>query len=115
MLATNVIGDRLREARSPVARAVGKTALSCVSYYVVPSSCSRAGACVPRKIRQLKSDLKKARFVERPDRGKGSHAFWIHPKHTGVSVTVAGHDGDDAQGYQETQVREAIARAQLAD
>jgi predicted RNA binding protein YcfA (HicA-like mRNA interferase family) len=70
---------------------------------------------VPRKIRQLKSDLKKAGFVERPDRGKGSHSFWVHPEHTGVSVTVAGRDGDDAKGYQEKQVREAIARAQSAD
>jgi predicted RNA binding protein YcfA (HicA-like mRNA interferase family) len=73
------------------------------------------GAKVPRKIRQLKSDLKKAGFVERPHRGKGSHSFWVHPEHTGVSVTVAGHDGDDAQGYQEKQVREAIARAQSTD
>lgn len=70
---------------------------------------------MPRKIRQLKSDLKKAGFVERPDRGKGSHAFWVHPEQTGVSVTVAGHDGDDAKGYQEKQVREAIARTQSAN
>jgi predicted RNA binding protein YcfA (HicA-like mRNA interferase family) len=69
---------------------------------------------VPRKIRQLKSDLKRAGFVERPNRGKGSHSFWVHPKQTGVSVTVAGHDGDDAHGYQEKQVREAIARTQSA-
>jgi predicted RNA binding protein YcfA (HicA-like mRNA interferase family) len=56
---------------------------------------------VPREIRELKSDLKKAGFVERPNRGKGSHSFWVHLKHTGVSVTVAGHDGDDAKGYQD--------------
>jgi predicted RNA binding protein YcfA (HicA-like mRNA interferase family) len=70
---------------------------------------------VPRKIRQLKSDLRKAGFVEHPDRGKGSHSFWAHSKHTGVSVTVAGHDGDDAKRYQEKQVRAAIALAQSAD
>ena len=66
-------------------------------------------------IRQLKSDLKKAGFIERPGRGKGSHTFWIHSKHTAVSVTVAGRDGDDAQGYQEKQVRDAIALAQSTD
>jgi predicted RNA binding protein YcfA (HicA-like mRNA interferase family) len=57
------------------------------------------GLRAPRKIRQLKSGLKIAGFVERPDRGKGSHSFWVHSQHTGVSVTVAGHDGDDARGY----------------
>jgi predicted RNA binding protein YcfA (HicA-like mRNA interferase family) len=70
---------------------------------------------VPRKIRQLKSELKKAGFVERLGRGKGSHTFWVHAKHTSVSVTVAGGDGDDAQGYQEKHVREAIALALSAD
>jgi hypothetical protein len=54
----------------------------------------------------------RAGFVERPNRGKGSHTFWVHSKHTGVSVTVAGRDGDDAKGYQEKQAREAIALAQ---
>jgi predicted RNA binding protein YcfA (HicA-like mRNA interferase family) len=83
-----------------------------VSYnWVHPSS----GLKVPRKIRQRKSDLKKAGFVERPGRGKGSHTFWVHSEHTGVSVTIAGRDGDDAQGYQEKQVREAVVLAQLAD
>jgi predicted RNA binding protein YcfA (HicA-like mRNA interferase family) len=70
---------------------------------------------MPRKIRQLKSDLTKAGFVEQPDRGKGSHSYWVHPTRKGVSVTVAGHDGDDAKGYQEKQVREAIARTRSAD
>jgi predicted RNA binding protein YcfA (HicA-like mRNA interferase family) len=83
-----------------------------MSYYWL---CPRSGLRLPRKIRQLKSDLKRAGFVERPNRGKGSHTFWVHPKHTSVSVTVAGRDGDDAKGYQEKQVREAIALAQSAD
>jgi predicted RNA binding protein YcfA (HicA-like mRNA interferase family) len=64
---------------------------------------------VPRKIRQLKADLKRAGFIERRDRGKGSHTTWVHSERTKVSVTLAGHDGDDAQAYQEKQVREAIA------
>ena len=79
------------------------------------SVCARLGSRLPRKIRQLKSDLKNAGFVERPDRGKVSHSFWVDPDHTGISVTIAGHDGDDAKGYQEKQVQEAIARAQAAD
>jgi predicted RNA binding protein YcfA (HicA-like mRNA interferase family) len=73
------------------------------------------GKGVPRKIRELKSDLKKAGFVERPRRGKGSHSFWVHSEQTDVSVTVGGHDGDDAKGYQEKQVREAIVRTQSAN
>ncbi|MGH8010232.1 MAG: type II toxin-antitoxin system HicA family toxin [Candidatus Binatia bacterium] len=66
---------------------------------------------MPRKIRHLKADLRKAGLVEQPHRGKGSHSFWVHSEHTGVSITVAGHNGDAAKGYQEKQVREAIARA----
>ncbi|MBA3415976.1 MAG: type II toxin-antitoxin system HicA family toxin, partial [Chloroflexia bacterium] len=34
---------------------------------------------MPRKIRQLESDLRRAGFVERTDRGKGSHRVWTHP------------------------------------
>jgi predicted RNA binding protein YcfA (HicA-like mRNA interferase family) len=56
---------------------------------------------MPRKIRQLKSDLRKAGFVERTERGKGSHAVWEHPMHPSVFVTLSGKDGADAQAYQE--------------
>ena len=65
---------------------------------------------MPRKIRQLKSDLRKAGFLLVPGRGKGSHTVWVHTE-TGTSVTVLGSDGDDAQYYQERDVREAIAEA----
>ena len=64
---------------------------------------------MPRKVHQLKVDLKKAAFVEQKNRGKGSHMVREHP--SGEAVTVAGHDGDDAQHYQERDVREAIQRA----
>ena len=60
---------------------------------------------MPRKIRQLKADLRKAGFVERP--GKGSHTNWAHPL-VPNSVTLSGHDGDDAKTYQEKSVREAL-------
>ena len=62
---------------------------------------------MPRKVRQLKADLKKAGFVELPERGKGSHTVWEHPLMP-KPVVISGHDGDDAQPYQERDVREAI-------
>lgn len=65
---------------------------------------------MPRKIRQLKSDLRKAGFLLIPKRGKGSHTLWVHPK-TNTSVTVSGGDGADAQYYQESDVREAISES----
>ncbi|MCD6028189.1 MAG: hypothetical protein K0S78_363 [Thermomicrobiales bacterium] len=68
---------------------------------------------MPRKIRQLRSDLRKAGFVLVPKRGKGSHTVWADPI-TKTSVTVSGADGDDAQYYQEQDVREAIAEAARA-
>jgi predicted RNA binding protein YcfA (HicA-like mRNA interferase family) len=46
-----------------------------------------------------------------PKRGKGTHMYWEHPKLPGYSVTVSGHDGDDAQAYQEKAVREAREQA----
>jgi predicted RNA binding protein YcfA (HicA-like mRNA interferase family) len=63
---------------------------------------------MPRKIRQLRADLRREGFTLDPDRGKGSHTVWTHPDFPGI-VTLAGHDGDDAQHYQEKEVRNAIA------
>jgi hypothetical protein len=65
---------------------------------------------MPKKIRQLKQMLKKARFSVRP--GKGSHTVWSHPKLKDEPVTVSGNDGDDAKPYQEKQVRAAIKKAE---
>jgi hypothetical protein len=67
---------------------------------------------MPRKIRQLKSDLRRAGFVEQGDRGKGSHTRWYHMLAPEVIVTLSGHDGDDAKPYQERDVRLAIAAVQ---
>ncbi len=60
---------------------------------------------MPRKIRELISDLERAGFVNRG--GKGSHRNFVH---SGVAkpVTVAGQAGDDAQQYQERAVKRAI-------
>jgi predicted RNA binding protein YcfA (HicA-like mRNA interferase family) len=65
---------------------------------------------MPRKIRQLRSDLARAGFIERAKRGKGSHTWWTHP--TGVTLNLPGQDGDDAKPYMEKQLREALARVQ---
>jgi len=67
------------------------------------------GICLhemPRKIRQLVSDLESASFVLVPG-GKGSHRKFRHPRYPGA-VILSGRDGDDAHHYQERQVRNAI-------
>lgn len=63
---------------------------------------------MPRKIRQLKADLRRAgaRIV----RQRGSHATWQHPAIAGALVELAGHDGDDAHQYQERDVYDALRR-----
>jgi len=60
---------------------------------------------MPCKLRQLKAQLRKAGFTERP--GKGSHTRWSHPL-VPDPITLAGHDGDDAKSYQERAVQEAL-------
>lgn len=62
---------------------------------------------MPRKIRQLISDLTRAAFVNRG--GKGSHRNFVH--RLGVRVTISGKDGADAKRYQEQAVAEGIAEA----
>jgi hypothetical protein len=69
---------------------------------------------MPRKIRELKTSLRRAGFVERPRRGKGSHSWWIHDLAPGFPVNLSGQDGADAQPYQETQVRAALAVVEQA-
>ena len=64
---------------------------------------------MPRKIRQLISDLTKAGFV-RAAGGKGSHRKFRHPRIPGA-VILSGGDGDDARHYQEKQVLNAIREA----
>ena len=59
---------------------------------------------MPRKVRQLLSDLERAGFVNRGV--KGSHRNLEHP--AGGRVTISGKLGDDAHLYQEKLVRKAI-------
>jgi predicted RNA binding protein YcfA (HicA-like mRNA interferase family) len=69
---------------------------------------------MPRKIRQLKAELKVAGFVELKGRGKGSHTIWEHLD-SATTVTISGQNGDDAAPYQEQQLRAAIAQARQAE
>lgn len=61
---------------------------------------------MPPKVRQLRANLARAGFVERP--AKGSYTYWTHPSLPEVAVTISGKDGDDAQKYQIKQVRAAL-------
>ena len=69
----------------------------------------KRGATVPRKVRELIRDLKKAGFVDR--RGRGSHKNFVHPN-VRKAITISGNEGDDALHYQEKAVRLAIEEAQ---
>ena len=62
---------------------------------------------MPRKVRQLISDLEHAGFLSRG--GKGSHRNFEHPK--GLRITISGRPGDDAQHYQEKQVQRVITES----
>jgi predicted RNA binding protein YcfA (HicA-like mRNA interferase family) len=63
---------------------------------------------MPKKIRDLLKDLRKAGFEL--DRQKGSHRQFKHPDVSGV-ITLSGAEGDDAKSYQERQVTEVIAKS----
>jgi predicted RNA binding protein YcfA (HicA-like mRNA interferase family) len=64
---------------------------------------------MPRKIRELISDLQHAGF-QLVAGGKGSHRKFQHPQLQG-SVILSGQDGADAGHYQEKQIRNAIRDA----
>lgn len=65
---------------------------------------------MPRKIRDLLKDLRKAGFVLVAG-GKGSHRKF-HGRGGKVVVIVPGRDGDDARTYLERQVQEKIKESQ---
>jgi predicted RNA binding protein YcfA (HicA-like mRNA interferase family) len=46
--------------------------------------------------------------------GKGSHTNWYHPR-AGGRVTLSGHDKDDADHYQEDEVRAMLERIRDAE
>lgn len=62
---------------------------------------------VPRKLRELRSDLRRAGWIR--VRQTGSHQTWQHPDSPGMRLTLSGSDGDDAKPYQERAVQGAVA------
>ena len=67
---------------------------------------------MPRKVRELRADLKRAGFTQRPV--SSGHTVWEHPLVAG-HVSVSGQDGDDALPYQEKGVRTYVRDAQRAE
>lgn len=68
---------------------------------------------MPRKLRQLRSDMLHAGW--HVDRQSGtSHQIWRHPLIPDLEVNLAGQDGKDAKPYQERDVREAVRRGDEA-
>lgn len=63
---------------------------------------------MPRKVRQLKADLRRAGAVQAAH--EGSHTKWTHPLVAGMLIELSGHDGDDAKPYQERDLRVALKR-----
>jgi len=63
---------------------------------------------MPRKIRQLVSDLTKAGFV-RVVGGKGSHRKFRHPRVPG-SVILSGGDGEDARHFRKNRCSTQFVR-----
>ena len=66
---------------------------------------------MPRKLRELVSELIREGFVDRG--GKGSHRNFVHP--AGVRLTLSGRPGDDAKRYQEQEVALRIGAARAAE
>jgi predicted RNA binding protein YcfA (HicA-like mRNA interferase family) len=65
---------------------------------------------MPKKIRELKSMLRKAGFYFRS--GKGAHTIWFHPIHKDAHVTLCGNDGADAKLYLEKKVKASIKKVE---
>ncbi|MEZ0264274.1 MAG: type II toxin-antitoxin system HicA family toxin [Phycisphaerae bacterium] len=63
-----------------------------------------------KKIRELMAMPSRAGWAQLPGGGKGSHTKWTHPR-VKRKVTLSGHDGDDADRYQEKDVRRAVREA----
>ncbi|MFM7425080.1 MAG: type II toxin-antitoxin system HicA family toxin [Elainella sp.] len=65
---------------------------------------------MPRKIRELKAELRKAGFE--CVRVRGSHERWVHPNLPELPITLAGKDGKDAKPYLEKLVNDTLKRLQ---
>ena len=69
---------------------------------------------MPRKIRELKSQIAREGFIYLPKRGKGSHERWRHPL-LGKTLTISGKDGDDVPLYLEKQLANLLAALELRE
>jgi predicted RNA binding protein YcfA (HicA-like mRNA interferase family) len=69
---------------------------------------------MPRKIRELKSQIASEGFIYLPKRGKGSHERWRHPL-LGKTLTISGKDGDDVPLYLEKQLAYLLAALELRE
>lgn len=67
---------------------------------------------MPRRIRQLKADLRRVGAVQTAQ--EGSHTKWKHTLVPGMLIELSGHDGDDAKPYQERDLRAALQRIEDA-
>ena len=63
---------------------------------------------MPKKIRELISQLEKAGFSNKGD--KGSHRKFVHPNVT-LPIIISGKLGSDARRYQEKAVNQALKEA----
>ena len=61
---------------------------------------------MPRKIRQLKADLRMAGAYLVSQ--EGSHTKWKHPLVPESLLILSSHDGEDAKPYQERAVRDLL-------
>ena len=65
---------------------------------------------MPKKIRELKKELRQVGWYLLTGGGKGSHMKWRHPL-VPRSITLSGNDGSDAKPRQEKDVAEGVRQA----
>ena len=69
---------------------------------------------MPRKVRQVLRDFRKLGFSIKPKAGKGAHRRLVHADPRVPKVTLSGKLNDDAQPWQERDLRDARAAVAAA-
>ena len=64
---------------------------------------------MPRKIREILADYRRAGFAVATSGGKGSHRKATHPLVPGAAI-ISGRDGADAKPYQEAELRDKLRK-----
>jgi hypothetical protein len=67
---------------------------------------------MPRKLRELKADLRRVGAIQVAH--EGSHTKWRHRRVPGLLIELAGSDNDHAKHYQERDLRDALHRIREA-